>query len=145
VVATGDGLSRTTDAGVTWGQVYDGEAGGHSAGRLYRALDGSFLIGTTAGIIRSAPGSEGASWTLLPNTGSWTFGVTGDGNPDGETYYANSGGVGGFIVSTDGITWTKMAGESPHHSDGCGAQYEAGHHLLISSCGIDGIHRMRTE
>ena len=142
-VISSNGLFRTTDGGKTWAKLPgDIVAGGHSAGRLYRAKDQAYYIGTPFGIIRSTWASNGGEWALLPMSGAWVFGITGD----GVSMYA--GGQGGFMQSaeTDGLAWTSMP-DSAHHADGCSANVDPDpkHNLVYASCGTDGFWRARVR
>jgi photosystem II stability/assembly factor-like uncharacterized protein len=142
-IVASDGLFRTTDGGKTWTKLNTSLAvGGHSAGRLYRAKQKAYYIGTTSGVIRSTWDENGANWTEIPNSGVWVFGMTGDGTS------MFSGGQAGFMQSaeSDGLTWTLMP-NSAKHSDGCagGVDPDPKHNLLYASCGIDGFYRVRVR
>jgi hypothetical protein len=135
-----NGLWITTDAGNTWSKAADLPAGGHSAGLIYRADEGSFYIGTTGGIIRSTAAEGGKSWTMLPSSGQWVKGITGNG------VKLWSSGQGGFVTAdqSDDTKWTAMPG-SPTNSDGCSADYDRDHHVLYGSCRPNGLWRVVTQ
>jgi hypothetical protein len=76
-----NGLWLSRDKGASWRHV-DGVSISHGRGQLYRAGDGSFYLGTGGGIAHSA---DGASWAMLPRTGSLIMGLVGD----GKTLYAS--------------------------------------------------------
>jgi hypothetical protein len=140
-IANFDGIELTTDAGVTWKKVSTDGAGGHSAGSLYRGQGGSYFVGVSGGVLRSAAGADGASWSVVPNSSAWVQGVTGN----GTTIFA--GTRSGFFSApeSDGLKWTAMPG-SPTHSDGCFAGYDVDHHILYASCMLDGgFSRVVTE
>jgi hypothetical protein len=126
------GLMRTLDAGKSWAQVSSNGGGGHSTRTTYRAKNGAYYIGVSNGILRSPPGSSGASWTLLPNTGVYNLGATGNGT---QMFVAGHEGVR-TSPEEDGVNWTLMPG-SPMHSDGCTVDpntFDNSHNLLYLSC-----------
>jgi hypothetical protein len=126
------GLMRTLDAGKTWAEVSMVGGGGHSTRTTYRAKNGAYYIGITYGILRSPPGSGGASWTQLPNTGQANLGTTGNGT---QMFVAGHDGVR-TSPEDDGVNWTLMPG-SPYHSDGCTMDpntFDNSHNVLYVSC-----------
>ena len=70
-----NGLWISRDKGVSWQQVV-GVTISHGLGQLYRALDGSFYLGTANGILHSI---DGSSWAALPDSQRLIMGVIGDG------------------------------------------------------------------
>jgi hypothetical protein len=142
-IVASDGLHRTTDGGATWTKIpQQVVAGGHSAGRIYRAKNSAYYIGTEYGIIRSTWAENGGSWQLIPNSGQWVFGMTGDGTD------MFAGGNAGFFRSSesDGLSW-KLMPDSAKHQDGCSGSTDPDpkHNLLYASCGIDGFWRVRVR
>jgi photosystem II stability/assembly factor-like uncharacterized protein len=133
-----NGIQLTTDGGVTWNSVTGSGAGGHSAGGLYRAVDGSYYLGTQDGVVRAS--SDAKTWDLVPGTGTWGLFVTGN---DTDLYLSTSGGFRTSRV-TDGLKWTDMPG-SPKSFTACSTAYDADHHLIYASCLDQGFWRMRTE
>jgi hypothetical protein len=136
-----NGISLTTDGGATYKKVSDAGAGGHSAGGIYRGKGGAYYIGTSAGVLRSAPGASGMTWAVAPGSGSWVQGVTGN----GDTIFAASGGGVLSAPESDGLGW-KSVPSSPRHGDGCFSGYDQDHHILYASCMADGgFWRMVTQ
>jgi hypothetical protein len=70
-----NGLWISRDKGLSWRQVV-GVAIAHGRGQLYRAVDGSFYLGTANGIMHSI---DGSSWVKLPGSQNLIMGVIGDG------------------------------------------------------------------
>jgi len=136
-----DGISLTTDGGATYKKVSDAGAGGHSAGGIYRGKGGAYYVGTAGGVLRSAPGANGATWAVAPGSGTWVQGVTGN----GTSLFAASGGGVLSAPETDGLGW-KSVPSSPRHGDGCFSGYDQDHHVLYESCMADsGFWRMVTQ
>jgi hypothetical protein len=137
------GLLRTENAGGAWAPVSSTTGGGHSARAVYRAKNGAYYFGGTSGIVRAEPGTNGGSWTLLPDTGTWNLAAAGNGK---TMWVAGQQGVR-TSPEDDGITWTLMPG-SPTHSDGCTIDpntFDHDHNVLYVSCFGDGLWRVRTE
>jgi hypothetical protein len=127
-----EGLVRTMDAGQTWSKVSSETGGGHSTRTAYRAKNGAYYIGVGSGILRSAPGADGGTWAMVPNTGVYNLGVTGNG---AQMFAAGHEGVR-TSPEDDGVNWTLMPG-SPSHSDGCTMDpntFDNSHNVLYVSC-----------
>jgi photosystem II stability/assembly factor-like uncharacterized protein len=129
------GLILTEDGGKTYRPVTAStDAGGHSAGQLYRAKNG-YYIGAMNGVIYS---QDGTSWEELPNSGQWVQGIIGD----GTTMYASGNNGVTSSLETDGKTWVGMPGPL---NAGCFSDLDTGHQLLYLSCGNLGIWRVRVK
>jgi hypothetical protein len=143
IAGASEGMLRTTNAGETWTKVSDLGAGGHSTRPPYRASDGAYYAGTSlGGVLRSDPGTEGASWSNAGNM-QWLLGATGDGT---NVYISGQAGIW-TSPESDGTNWELMP-NSPTHSDGCSTDphtFDADHHLLYVSCHTDGFWRVRTQ
>jgi hypothetical protein len=139
-----NGLWRTADGGAHWTDL--NVAQGHAAGALYRAKDGTFYLATPEGILRSP---DGATWTLVPNSGSLMLGLTGN----GTTMYASRGFPWDpssvlyepFWTSPegDGQHWAQLS--SPMLSNGGSLAYDSAHELLYSSDLGAGVWRVVTH
>jgi hypothetical protein len=70
-----NGLWVSRNNGASW-QKIAGVSISHGRGQLYRAMDGSFYLGTASGIAHSV---DGASWAVLPKSESLIMGMIGDG------------------------------------------------------------------
>jgi len=126
------GLMRTIDAGKSWAQVSTTGGGGHSTRTAYRTKNGAYYIGISGGILRSPPGSNGGTWTVVSNTGQFNLGATGNGT---QMFVAGHEGVR-TSPEDDGMNWTLMPG-SPFHSDGCTVDpntFDNSHNVLYVSC-----------
>ena len=127
LVPSNGSLYRSTDSGANWTKVADIIAGGHSAGHMVRATNGTYYIGTTYGVIRSP---DGIAWNLIPQTGSWVDGIT----SDGVTIFASVAHAYLTSPESDGLTWT--LGAAPQQLDlGARNDYDPGHHMLVASMG----------
>jgi hypothetical protein len=102
--ATGAGVSKSTDDGLTW----TGMGGGGDSYSVFHTSSGTILSGTyNAGINRTSDG--GANWT---NSGTGSFGAVTIGRfvqLDNGTIYVHT--LGGLHRSTDdGVSWSPVTG-----------------------------------
>jgi hypothetical protein len=74
-ISESNGLWVSKDNGASWQQIV-GVSISHGHGQLYRAVDGSFYLGTVNGIIHSV---DGVSWAVLPDSQNLIMGLIGDG------------------------------------------------------------------
>lgn len=143
------GLQLTTDRGATWRTVSDKEAGGHTAGQLYKTKDGVFYLGNEYGILRS---ENGIDWNSVPNSGTKVVGIIGD----GDTMFASqfvtcfdfADNLQPYLTSpeADGLTWTTMPSpSSPDIKQGGELDYDKSHNILYSSNCQSGFWRVVTK
>ncbi|MDH4070346.1 MAG: hypothetical protein OEV30_07970, partial [Ignavibacteria bacterium] len=97
----GDGLLRTTDAGLGWENTTSGTADDILS--ITQCIDGSLVIGTDAAVYRST--DEGSSWELVLVTNATVrdvaVGETGD-------VVAVAFGRGLYRSTDNGITWAQL-------------------------------------
>jgi photosystem II stability/assembly factor-like uncharacterized protein len=134
-----DGLFWTGDSGASWTQVAD-YAMGHT---LYRAQDGSYLIGSGFNVLRSL---DGMSWSAIPNSWYLVTGLTGD----GERLFASadipSDGkqpVGVGTESDPTAAWSPLT--TPDMDRGGHLVYDPDHHILYSASLSAGAWRVVTH
>jgi hypothetical protein len=129
---------RTADGGATWTDLGEMLAGGHSAGGIYKAKNGTIYLGGAYGILRS---SDGIAWTQLANTGAWVR----DFASDGDNIYA---GVQGRVLvspADSGQVWTEIPSPPSDGQEGPRMGYDSGHNLLYAGAGSKGFWRMRLK
>jgi hypothetical protein len=139
-----NGMWLTADSGATWQQV-PGASISHGSGQLVRTSNGYFL-GSADGVLYSP---DGASWSLVPNSGALIAGMT----TDGTTLWASNAypyGIGQHPAAfepyytakvSDPQTWTKFT--SPQMTSGGGHMaYDPDHHLLYSANYWEGLWRV---
>jgi hypothetical protein len=142
--AQAGGFFRTTDAGVTWKQVYPLQMT-HGGDQLYRTKQGILYAGAYQYPVRSA--DNGASWQAL-KTGlvySWYMGICGDGK---NLYTACSNPNEPFFTSpeTDGITWTAYQGGAQKFSaEPFEMVYDARNHIVYAASWTAGLLALNTS
>jgi hypothetical protein len=141
-----NGLWRSGDKGASWQQLADASLQG-AKGRLLRADDGAFYLGSRSGVLRSR---DGLVWALTSSPGLIMAGVV----SDGTLLYATTAGVC-FDWGTnldvywtspvsDGKTWSKMAAP-PTTQGGMDTGYDRQHHVFYSSNCRQGFWRVVTR
>lgn len=135
-----DGLWRTADSGATFQDITPEGATGAS-GQLYRKADGSLYLASLQGVLTST--DEGATWSLIPNSGSLLVGLTGNGSTMyasqqmGPEYYSAS--------EADPTKWEKFPTKGmpdTHMRGGFNLVIDGDHHLLFSSNQTEGLWRL---
>jgi len=136
----------TTDGGAHWNPIGQGTAG-HLPGQLYHATSG-WYYGTDSGIIFSA---DGASWSLLPNSGQLVTGLAGDGTTMWAAYFGwvsayAPPGTNVYYTSpeSDGKTWVNTSWPVPAgaFTSGGALSYDPVHHVLYSVNYPEGFWRV---
>jgi photosystem II stability/assembly factor-like uncharacterized protein len=142
-----NGLWTSNDHGKSWKKIPGVEIS-HSAGQLYRAKSGAFFLGAGLGILYSP---DGASWTNVPNSGTFMTGVVGDGNhiwtsssfpynpPDRPAPYEP------YMIGSEADPMTWKTFESPKMSSGGYTAYDPDHKLLYSANYWEGVWRVVVE
>jgi hypothetical protein len=140
----GEGFWYTLDSGASWHLI--DAALGTKRGDLYHARTGLYYVATSKGIARSP---DGIAWSLIPNSGQFINGLTGD----GTTIYASTFGVcfdWGSPVQpyttspeADGLTWTPFA-TPPSFNQGGTIALDPGRHLLYTARCQGGLWRVVT-
>jgi hypothetical protein len=130
------GIWLTTNAGVSWDNVYVGDA----SGAVLTAPDGTYYSVGGFGMLHSA---DGKKWTNLPN--SPHGGSVNGSNPlttDGTTFFTSDGAYGGKEPAagwywsapvSDLSQWTPTFNRVPMMAGASNLAYDADHHLLYSS------------
>lgn len=140
-----NGMWRTANEGMSWNKV-DGAQVSHGAGQLYLHPSGAFFLGSATGILYSA---DGASWTVVPQSGTLISGVVGDGTTvwSSTAYpYNLPDRPAPFLpyhqaLAADPMHWSKV--DSPMlSSGGATLAYDADHHILYSANYWDGAYRV---
>jgi hypothetical protein len=139
-----NGLWISRDKGASWQQIL-GVSISHGRGQLYRAIDGSFYLGTANGILHSV---DGLSWAALPESQNLVMGLIGDGKTlyFSKAFPYNVPGADPYLPyysSPEGppYRWTPM--RSPIMRNG-GAELHLDkiHHILYSTNMDAGLWRL---
>jgi hypothetical protein len=141
-----NGLWRSGDKGASWQQIADASLQG-VRGRLLRASDGSFYLGSRSGALRSR---DGLVWALTSSPTLVMAGVV----SDGVSLYTTTAGVcfdwgtnlNVYWTSpvSDGKMWSKMAAPGMTQG-GNDLAYDRQHHVLYSSNCKQGFWRVVTQ
>jgi hypothetical protein len=140
-----NGMWRSVDEGKTWTQL-SGVTVSHGAGQLYHASSGAYFLGSATGVLYSP---DGATWSLVPNSGNNVSGVAGDGTSvwTGSAYPYNKDSHPApfypYLKATEAAptTWTTL--QSPALSSGGSRMtYDPDHKVLYSANHWDGIWRV---
>jgi hypothetical protein len=131
-------LYRTADSGATWQKV----AGQGAHYQSYRAKDGTYYIGTGQGIIKS---SDGAAWSLIPNSSGQLTGIAGD----GQSIFVSSQFGGKYYSAPEATAtgWKEIATPGRPNT-GWGAYwmaYDPDHHILYATQQKGGLWRVVTR
>jgi hypothetical protein len=139
-----NGMWVSANQGASWSKV-QGVNGSHAGGEIYRSANSTLYMGTVDGVMRSI--DRGLTWSKLPDSGSFVFGVIGDGTKLYTSSYFpfNAPGPAPWspYSSTSEVqpaTWTTM--DSPLMKNGGGLAYDPVHHILYSSNLNAGMWRM---
>jgi photosystem II stability/assembly factor-like uncharacterized protein len=143
------GIFLTPDGGGTWSNVTpSGQANWYVALPVFQTPDGMFYVGSQVGILSGT--SDGTTWSLLANSGSYMNPIIGD----GATLYAasfNSSAQGLSLYSASynaPTTWSTIPspGLPPNPAVGPVAfASDTGHHLLYLTLQTSGLWRMATQ
>jgi len=136
------GLFLTTDHGASWKDVTPsaasfggGEVENHE---IHRGRDGTYYLTTYQGIAKS---SDGHTWSLLPNSGGRSVGLT---SCNGQLYSSDQWSGGYHTASdSDPSKWSTVP--PPPAPGNQGAPFvdcDAPHHLLYSSNFAGGLWRL---
>lgn len=139
----------TVDAGSSFTQVDDNYHGA-GATQFYQSASGAFFHGGVHGVSRSV--DQGASWSLIPDSGENIEGVVGDGT---HLYASNSvAWIGQFYGMTykpylmapevPGDSGWAGWGDQPFDNGGNRLAVDTVHHLLYSSAWRVGLLRTAT-
>lgn len=135
-----DGLWRTADNGASFQDITPEGATGAS-GQLYRRADGALFLASLQGVLTST--DDGASWSLIPNSGSLLVGLNGT----GTTLYASqqTGPDYFWANEADPTKWEKLSTKGmpeAHMRGGFNLVIDTDHHLLFSSNQPEGLWRL---
>jgi hypothetical protein len=135
-----DGLFRTADSGASFQNITPEGATGAS-GQLYRKEDGSLYLASLQGVLTST--DEGATWSLIPNSGGLLVGLTGN----GTTMYASQQSGPSYFSApeADPTKWEKFPTTGmpeAHMRGGFNLVIDSDHHLLFSSNQTEGLWRL---
>lgn len=139
-----NGMWRTTDEGMTWTQV-PGATISHGVGQLYHSPNGPYFLGSANGVLYSA---DGATWSLVPNSGNLIAGVVGDGTTvwASAAFPYNPGAhpppFQPYVSALESapMMWTTFG--SPQMTSGGFLAYDPDHHLLYSANYWEGLWRV---
>lgn len=139
-----NGLWVSKNQGESWQHIL-GVSISHGRGQLYRAVDGSFYLGTAKGVLHS---TDVTNWALLPESGELVMGLIGNGEnlyfskafpynaPGADPYFP-------FYTSPEGSrhNWTAML--SPAMRNGAAELHlDKIHRILYSTNMNAGLWRM---
>ena len=139
-----NGMWVSANQGASWSKV-QGVNGSHAGGEIYRSANSTLYMGTVDGVMRSI--DRGLTWSKLPDSGSFVFGVIGDGTKLYTSSYFPFNAPGpapwrpyASTSEAQPATWTTM--DSPLMKNGGGLAYDPVHHILYSSNLNAGMWRM---
>lgn len=140
---TGNGISRTDNAGASWKKVHDG---GVSDG-FYHAKDGSLYVGSDPKLLRST--DSGVTWTAVATAFASTS-ITGDGTTifTSRSFCTGRSDKGyqpySSAPESSPTTWTPLP-SPPMFQGGRQIAYESDHHILYSENCLEGFWRVVTR
>jgi len=149
-----DGAWRSTDAGATWTQIITQSANHLQSTQMYRALDGTYLLGGMGDLWRSPVGTSNGTWVKDDKLmGPLPGGIV----SDGTTIYASNCYYGSFCGAgtkdfyftapeNDNANWKPMASPGIGVMNAGGVLgYDRSHHILYSSNLGGGFWRVVTK
>ena len=153
IVEEGGHLFRTSDGGQTWAAVTPVTGGNPyiqipGNGSIFQLPDNSYVLGSQQGVIISK--DDGATWSLIANSGSWLTPVLGDGK---RLYAAGAPNqVAIWTASYSDIkTWSALNTPGLHPTAASGPigpwtlAYDSGHHVMYMSNQAGGLWRSVTQ
>jgi hypothetical protein len=153
IVEEGGHLFRTSDGGQTWAAVTPATGGNPyiqipGNGSIFQLPDNSYVLGSQQGVIISK--DDGATWSLIANSGSWLTPVLGDGKRLYAAGVPNQVSI--WTASYSDIkTWSALSTPGLHPTAPSGPigpwtlAYDSGHHVMYMSNQGGGLWRSVTQ